>query len=274
MPASLSIGDFSRATQLSIKTLRHYHRLGLLEPSEVDSGTGYRRYSTDQIPAAQVIRRFRALDMPLDQIHAVLAAPDLRSRNHLIAAHLTRLEQDLARTQDAVASLRDLLTDPAELAPISHRRIPAVTAASISGVVTTGDLLPWFLGALGELSATLDARGISAAGPPGGCYATELFAEEKGEATVFVPVLGEVPFVGRVAAQVVPAAEMAVIVHAGSHADVDRSYGALASYVADHALQVDGSIREYYLVGRQDTPDEQAWRTEICWPIFSTGSAC
>jgi DNA-binding transcriptional MerR regulator/effector-binding domain-containing protein len=273
VPASLSIGDFSRATHLSIKTLRHYHRLGLLEPSEVGQDTGYRRYTTDQIPAAQVIRRFRDLDMPLEQIRAVLEAPDLESRNHLISAHLTQLEQDLARTQDAVASLRDLLADPANVAPIRHRRVPAALAASISSVVSVRELLPWFLGALGELAATLDASGISPAGPAGGCYATELFAEEKGEATVFVPITADVPLVGRVAAQVIPACELAVIVHAGSHADADRSYGALAAHVADHALQVDGPIREYYLVGRRDTPDEQAWRTEICWPIFSTGPA-
>jgi hypothetical protein len=72
---------------------------------------------------------------------------------------------------------------------------------------------------------------------------------------------------------VVPAAELAVIVHPGSLADVDRAYGALAAYVASHALQVDGPIREHYLIGRQDTADENAWRTEICWPIFSTGAA-
>ena len=72
MPASLTIGDFSRATHLSVKTLRHYHHIGLLEPADVDPDTGYRRYATDQIPTAQVIRRFRDLDMPLDQIHAVL----------------------------------------------------------------------------------------------------------------------------------------------------------------------------------------------------------
>jgi len=41
--------------------------------------------------------------------------------------------------------------------------------------------------------------------------------------------------------------------------------------VSSHALQVDGPVREYYLVGRHDTADEAAWRTEICWPIFSTG---
>ena len=59
MPSSLAIGDFSRATHLSVKTLRHYHRLGLLVPAEVDPDSSYRRYSTEQIPTAQVIRRFR-----------------------------------------------------------------------------------------------------------------------------------------------------------------------------------------------------------------------
>jgi hypothetical protein len=44
--------------------------------------------------------------MPLDQIHAVLEAPDLRTRSELISAHLASLEQNLARTQSAVASLR------------------------------------------------------------------------------------------------------------------------------------------------------------------------
>jgi DNA-binding transcriptional MerR regulator len=275
VPASLSIGDFSRATQLSIKTLRHYHRLRLLAPSDVDPDTGYRRYTTDQIPSAQVIRRFRDLDMPLDQIRAVLEAPDLRARNRLISAHLTRLEHELARTQDAVASLRDLLADPADGPTVSHRRVKATAAAAITAVIDLSDLLPWYLGALGELHATLEARGVAPAGPPGGIYATELFAQENGEATVFVPTPtpAQAQFPGRVAAQVIPAAELAVIVHAGSHADVDRSYGALATYVASHALQVDGPVREYYLVGRGDTREEAAWRTEIGWPIFSTGTA-
>src|SRR6185437_3191992 len=79
--ATIGIGDFARATHLTIKTLRHYHRIGLLEPAEVDEFTGYRRYGTDQIPQALIISRFRKLDMPLDTIHQVLAAPDLITRN-------------------------------------------------------------------------------------------------------------------------------------------------------------------------------------------------
>jgi DNA-binding transcriptional MerR regulator len=272
VPAALTIGELSRATHLSVKTLRYYHRVGLLVPADIDADTGYRRYTIDQIPTAQVIRRFRDLDMPLDQIHAVLQAPDLATRNELITAHLASLEQSLARTQSAIASLRDLLTRPSAAAPVTHRRVAATMTAAITAVVTMDELVPWYLGALSELHATLDARGARPSGPAGGIFAGELWADERGEATLFIPTAAGIQPLGRVEPVVVPAAELAVIVHPGSPADLDRSYGALAAYVSSHALQVDGPIREYYTVGRQDTADESAWRTEVCWPVFSTGA--
>src|ERR1700685_873187 len=125
MQNRLAIGDFARATHMSVKTLRYYHRVGLLEPADVDPATGYRRYTTGQIPAAQVIRRFRELDMPLEDIQAVLRAADLATRDRLIAAHLARMEADLARTQQAVSSLRELLEHRAAPAPVGHRRAAA-----------------------------------------------------------------------------------------------------------------------------------------------------
>ena len=120
--------------------------------------------------------------------------------------------------------------------------------------------------------------GPSAAAPvshrrPGGRdLRRELFTDERGQATVFVPTATEVQPLGRVEPVVVPAAELAVVEHLGSLADVDTAYGALAAHVASHALRVDGPIREYYVVGRQDTAGQNAWRTEICWPIFTTGT--
>jgi len=269
MANSLTIGDFSRVTFLSVKTLRHYHRVGLLEPADVDPVTGYRRYTTAQIPVAQVIRRFRDLGMPLDDIGSVLRAPDQTTRSELIAAHLTRLEETLAETQRAVASLRELLEHPSLSAVIEHRRIPATQTAAITSTVEVGDLPAWYQGAMGEIQGTLSAQGIVASGPPGGIYDHELFTDEHGGATLFFPVTGEVRPVGRVGPIWVPEAELAVIVHTGSHDDLDRSYGALATYVSEHAIAVEGQIREYYLVGPPDD-DESTWRTEICWPIFDT----
>ena len=56
-PALVAIRDFSRAIHMSVKTLRHYHEIGLLEPVEVDRCTGSRRDSTDQISMVQITRR-------------------------------------------------------------------------------------------------------------------------------------------------------------------------------------------------------------------------
>jgi DNA-binding transcriptional MerR regulator len=272
MPASLlSIGDFARATHLSVKTLRYYHQEGVLEPLEVDEGSGYRRYAVEQIPTAQVIHRFRDLGMPVAEIRGVIAAADPAARNALISRHLQRLEEELGKTQAAVASLRDLLDHPATEWPVEHRRVPAMRVAAITQEVETRHIGPWYQGALGELYATLSAQGLAPAGVAGGVYADELFADERGEATVYLPIAGDVQELGRVRQRDLPAVELAVVTHHGPDAGVDRAYGALAAYVTRHALAVAGPIREFYPVSRQHTADAAAWKTEIGWPIFETG---
>ena len=270
MDSALTIGDFARATHLSVKTLRHYHRVGLLEPAAVDADTGYRYYALEQIPTAQVIRRFRALEMPLDEIGAVIHSPDLETRDRLINAHLQRLQVELAKTQTAVASLRDLLRAPSSVAPdIGHRSIPATPVAAISEIVDLAEVSAWWQGALGELRAGMRAQGVTP-GVAGGMYANELFSHERGRATLFVPVDCAITEVGRITELVIPAVEIATIVHEGTHSEIDRAYGALAAYVTEHALGVEGSLREYYLVGPDEAADESKWRTEIGWPIFMT----
>ena len=175
-----------------------------------------------------------------------------------------------------MASLRDLLEPPSP----RPRRSSTAGSAGDAGrghharSSTSDDAAAWYQGALGELHATLAAQRLDAAGPPGGIFANELFTDERGEATIFVPVAraGPADRAGRVRSSC-PAPSWPSSRHAGSHADIDRAYGALATYVAEHALAVEGPIREYYLVGRHDTADETAWRTEIGWPVFATGPA-
>jgi DNA-binding transcriptional MerR regulator len=266
--AKLTVGDFSRITHLSVKTLRHYHQVGLLEPATVNPDTGYRYYSGEQIPAAQVIRRLRDLEMPVADVKAVLNAPDAPSRNSLIAAHLDRLEAELTRTRSAVDSLRNLLDQPDPATEIVHRSVPAAAAVGIRQVVDRADLLPWWEGALGELHASVRAQGLHATGPSGGLYASEIFQDDRGEAVVFIPVQGQVRPIGRVAAVTVPAAELAVINHHGPMDDADISYGKLGDYTTTHEISVDGPLREYYVCGAHDTPDPAGWHTEIGWPIF------
>ncbi len=270
MRAGLSIGDFSRITHLSVKTLRHYHEAGLLEPAQVDQQSGYRYYSSAQVPTAQVIRRFRDLGMPVREVADLLAAAP-EDRGAVLAAHLQRLESQLDQTRAAVVSLRRLLEVADAPIEIELRAVSGFPAAAVSATVDLGEVLGWYDGAMAELEGALQAHGLVAAGPRGGLYENALFTDERGRATVYVPV-ADPPRAGRVEPFVVPPAELAVTVHRGPHDDIDVSYGRLGRHVAEHALEVAGPVRETYLVGPRDTADPTAWRTEIGWPVFQTAT--
>src|SRR5215475_9994666 len=215
MAVRLGIGDFSRMTHLSVKALRHYHDLGLLTPAEIDPASGYRFYEPSQVPAAQVIRRFRDLGMPLEEIRQMLQAPDAGARNQVIVAHMQRMESQLAATQAAVASLRSLLEGPPEPVAVEHRLVGAVRALAIRELVAGQDLDAWWDGAFGELNAAVAAGGPPA-GPRAALYPAEYFQLEAGEITAYIPVTGEVRPGGRAAMLDIPAAELAVAVHKGA----------------------------------------------------------
>jgi DNA-binding transcriptional MerR regulator len=269
----LNIGEFSRMTHLSVKALRHYHDVGVLEPAAIDPHSGYRSYAAEQVTAAQVIRRLRDLGMSLDSIRAVLTASDLAARNREIAAHLERMEHQLEQTQAAVSGLRALLGGPAPRPEIRFRTIPAVTALAVAQVVTTADIMTWAGEVCAELSETLRVTGLVQAGPLGALFPGEFFELERSEITLFAPVEPSPELTrlapGRVRLTQIAGIEAAVAVHDGPAEDVDRTYGALGTAVAERAIGVDGPIREYYPDGFDVAKPH---RTEICWPVFLTGA--
>jgi DNA-binding transcriptional MerR regulator len=271
MRVRLAIGDFSRMTHLSVKALRHYHDVGLLEPAEIDPASGYRFYEPDQVPIAQVIRRLRDLGMPLEEIKEVLQAPDVSARTQLMIAHLRRMESRLLATQSVVASLRSLLERPPSPIAVEHRSVGPARALTISEHVSMLDLDTWWNEAFRELNAALTAADVPSAGPRAALYSTEYFAFEAGGLVVaYIPIAEEVSFSGRVRMLEIPPVELAVAVHRGTLSDLDRTYGALGTYVGEREIGVDGPIREHYLVSVFDTVDETRHLTEIGWPVFQT----
>ncbi len=272
MQVRLAIGDFSKMTHLSVKALRHYHDVGLLEPAEIDPDSGYRYYEASQLRTAQVIRRFRDLNMPLDEIRSMLHAPDVGARNAIIVAHMQRMETQLAVTQAAVSSLRTLLERPLAPTTIENRSVGEVAALAIAERVTAADLAAWWVGAFTELDGALRDAAVPAAGPRAALYPAEIFEQEVGEIVAFVPVETAVTGSGRARMTQVPAAELAVAVHHGAFADLDQTYAALGVYVAEREIGVDGPIRENYLITPFETSEASEHVTEVCWPVFQTAS--
>ena len=274
MSTLLSIGDFSRMTFLSVKALRHYHEVGLLPPAEIDSDTGYRRYEVAQVPTAQAIRRLRELGMPVDEVRVVIDAPDVDARNAAIVAHLRRMEGELDRTRATVKSLRMLLDQsPPEIA-VEYRVIGPAEALAMIADVSSAEMFDWLAAALDELRSALEKSGARRAGPDAALYSSELLEDEFGEIIAVLPVESTArPAAVGIEKLLLPRVEYAVAVHAGSVDDIDRTYAALGSVVAERAIGVQGPIREDYVVGALDTPEETDHRTQISWPVFQTTPA-
>ncbi|MGY1640667.1 MerR family transcriptional regulator [Geodermatophilus sp. SYSU D00703] len=259
----LAIGEFCRLTHLSVRTLRRYHDAGLLEPATVDAASGFRFYSADQIPTAQVIHRLRELDVPLSDVQRILRSVDPGARAALVSDHLQRLEAELDRTRAAVASLRRLLRpEPAPL-DVELRAVPATTVAAVEDDVAHDHVLDWHAGAMAELDAVVrEPTGVS-----GGLYDNALFETGRGHVLVYRPT-ADPPRTGRVRPVTLPAVELAVTSHVGAHDDIEVTYGELGAWVVANALAVAGPVREHYLGGPRDTAEPGAWRTEIGCPVF------
>ncbi|RZU18546.1 DNA-binding transcriptional MerR regulator [Kribbella rubisoli] len=263
MTATVTVGEFSRLTHLSVKSLHHYHEIGLLAPVSVDASSGYRRYSTAQVDTAQLIRRLRELRMPLADVQAVVDAGDGAAREERLRAHLERMEQELAHTREVVVSLRELLTPGRPVLDIEYRFIPPFRAYGVRGQVLRDEIGPWCEFAFGRL----DEVAGHIPGTSGATYSDEFFADDKGAVVAFHPVAPDQAPADGVELVDLPGGYFAIAVHAGPMADFDRTYGALGSHVAEYCEVAPGPIRELYHISPGDVPDAADYRTEVCWPI-------
>ena len=134
-PDLLPIGRFARLAGVSIGALRHYEELDLLRPADVDRFTGYRRYRREQVEIALTIRRLRDLELPIDEIRAVLATDDPVEQRQLLSRHRGRVEARSNRLHlvmhhlSQISSGKDRLvpaqpkTNPGDLDAAAHRRL-------------------------------------------------------------------------------------------------------------------------------------------------------
>jgi DNA-binding transcriptional MerR regulator len=264
----MTIGDFSRATRLSAKALRFYHAEGILVPVSVDPRNGYRLYSVDQIADAQVIRTLRGLGLGVEDVRAVLAAPDVTARAQVLEAHASRLEAQLRQTRASLGALRRLLEPPPPHPPISYRRVSATTAFAIQEPLDLSRLADWFRPAAEELTRFTRSSGVAVSGPLSGLWPDALFVDGRGVATLYVPVpegSGSAALPGRVRRIELPEVELAVATSVGPDENVPGVYAALGAHVARHELGIDAPVRETYLHGLPGDPDATV---EIGWPVF------
>jgi DNA-binding transcriptional MerR regulator len=100
----ISIGEFARRSRLSLKALRLYDERGVLVPSRVDQGSGYRYYDTAQLEEARLVVMLRQLQLPLAAVKELLACDPADA-----AARIAEYWRDAEAAHDARRGLADHL---------------------------------------------------------------------------------------------------------------------------------------------------------------------
>ena len=90
----LQIGEFSRICQVSVKTLHHYDKIGLLVPAEVDQVTGYRYYQVEQIDTMNYIQRLKRYGFSLEEIQQIITLSDEKEISRLLRQQRDKLKRE------------------------------------------------------------------------------------------------------------------------------------------------------------------------------------
>ena len=275
----LSIGQFSRASLLSVKALRSYHERGLLIPAVVDQTTGYRYYAMAQLSDAAVVRRLRDLDVSLDDITTVLTARDPAVTKKILANQHDLMAERLAHTAKIVNDLQQGLAEPGVLTPVHVVEVPAMDVLTVSGHCSRFDYAAFLGEAFGLLLGALDeANSLSiVGGPVGATYPGVIDVDESEFVVAFVPVadadharsivrerLSQHPSV-QVERWV--AGKMASATFRGGYDDIGSAYRLLGTWAVEHGARSHGRVREIYVVGPESGPDPSQYITELHWPL-------
>jgi DNA-binding transcriptional MerR regulator len=260
----LSIGNFAGLTRLSLKALRLYAQLGLLNPAYVDPATGYRYYSAAQVRPARLIRLLREMDMPLTTVRQVVGAAPADA-DVLVQQYLAGLEAQLAQARRVAHDVSAFIHGEVQPMPfdVTVRAVPTQPVLSLAAHLKVDRLIGFINESVDQLTAAAAAQGVPPAGAPFGLYHGPINAEDDGPIEVCLPLAQPGRAEGAIAARELAGGQAAVAQLAGAQCDfpaVLGAYDAVYEWIAQNGYQPDGSPREVWL-SRPGEPE----RMEVLW---------
>lgn len=90
-----SIGEVSKIKGISIKTLRYYQSVGLIEPAYIDENSGYRYYSAEQFIHIDIIKGCRKLGVSIKELQEILMSKDIDKLIHFLREKKIEAESNI-----------------------------------------------------------------------------------------------------------------------------------------------------------------------------------
>jgi DNA-binding transcriptional MerR regulator len=269
----IRIGDFSKLSRVSIKTLRHYDEMGLLKPIAVDRFTGYRYYEFDQLAQLYRILALKDLGFSLEEIgrflDSDLSVEQMRGMLKLRQAEIRQqVEEEVARLARVELWLREIeQEDSMSKYDVVIKKIEPIKVASVRGVVPTP---PDQRSLWDELMGYFNQQKTRMIGPPMAIYHDPDARERDWDIEVCMPIIDPMTPEQNLNVYSLPEVEtMACVVHNGPFATLPQAYDALAKWIDQNGYHIVGPGRELNLklperLGDQNDPNTV---NEVQYPV-------
>jgi DNA-binding transcriptional MerR regulator len=132
-----SIGEFARLGGVSVRTLRHYDEIGLLQPATVDPDTGYRGYAAGQLGLLNRIVALKDLGLTLTQTGRLLDGITLDELRGMLTLRRAQLERELDQHMNQLLGVEARLRYIAREGAMPADDIVAKTIPAMGVIVLT-----------------------------------------------------------------------------------------------------------------------------------------
>lgn len=246
----LSIGEFSRITGLTVKTLRFYQEKGILVPAWIDEDTGYRYYGRQQIDKGRIISQLRALEFSLEQIAAMFAGcdDDARILDYLERQQL-HIEDKLRLYRKIAGSLENIIHQEREALRVMQGAKFEVEEKDLPAQLIAGVRMKGRYSDCGKGFAQIGRSfGRAIAGKPLLLHYDTEYREDDADFEACMPVRKAKPAQG-VSVRELAGGRCVSLLCKGPYEQLGRSYAKILGYIKDKGYEVVMPTREIYLKG-------------------------
>ena len=265
------IGEFSRMMQVTVKTLRHYEKKGLLLPYEVDEWTGYRYYTICQMQKLNAIRQLQRLGFTLEEIKELYEEDSHVPSVEQLTEKINKTEELLKQLMERRDQLKEWLESSKkhnDMEKYSIELLPEVIVASHREVISD-------YGALGMLCYEKIGPEMQRLGcqcpMPGYCFTIE-HSEEYSPDSIDIEYCEQVVEMGQnshiIQFKCLPAVEKALCVkHIGPYERFYETFAEAFQYIEENGYRIIDHPRTCYIDGIWNQEDPEKWLSIIQVPI-------
>ncbi|MHB1314822.1 MAG: MerR family transcriptional regulator [Christensenellales bacterium] len=263
----LSIGQFSKACQISIKTLHHYDKIGLMHPGSIDASTGYRYYNADQISTMLLIQRLKRYGFSLADIKGFLSCGDQRALFSKLEEQKNMLRGHIAQTALIIKEIDQHLIDFERTGDIMGYQSKYTvqlqetadrTILSSRQKMGTDEFGKYF----GKLYERIAKEQIKFSGRTLTLYHDEVFDPKSSDIEVALVIEDK-----EKATRILAGGLCASTVHHGGYASISDAYGAILKWIQQNDYEIVSAPYEIYMKTQFDKLPPEQWETEIFFPV-------